>query len=611
MILLPKWHSHPPVSANVDWSDPLTKKLVAVIDSRTGQNLIRPGSPTIVGTKLKPLRDRLYRGFGSNYGVGDTDVITSSFFAAPELYAPRSYFFRYLAFSRGGGTFGRILHKGGAGNGSEDIYAANQLNCFAYQRNDNGVARYCDIAIPWGTIGVPHSMAVSVSGNPFVSAAYLDGVSESTSGSDSGGGVAPSDSQPYEIGNRAYDKTRVWDGMIGCLFVWDRMLSPEDARALNANEWRMFQPSRRIWTLATAVPPAALTADLSVTLDSVGSASAGSLGLAASEVATLASVTATIAGALSTQAASSTALDSVQLVSTATLDSVPLDDRTADENVTLEATTIDSAGALALTANSALNLADVTTLSAASASIAASIAAQINTAIIGLASTLDSADLNVSLADVGLESSGNLGASQITADATLNLANVAPISAATVQTQAAVVKTLESVGLAGAVANQLATVLVRTLDDVAIQATAVLGIMRSADANLQLADVTGSASASLGLAAIASNTFDVSLVASATLVTGASQSAALDDVTVESTALIYSGLLIEADIVLDDVTTVGIAFVLPLPTPVDVNLDNGLNQAMLRASNLGYDLGKRLDSESDSLNASLRLRGLL
>lgn len=282
------WTRKPPNGTPLDWGNPLTARLMAAIQSDGVDVAINRPPTSITGTRLAPAYSGLMRGFGATYGVGSTDaILTANTAVAP---AGQTTLAVYQCNGAGGGGFGRLFQKGAntsyshlLGVGGAGLWMARYVTAGAVSQN---------VSIPRGTDGVPHVIIYTsdglVGGAPPASgvAGYLDGVLQTLS-TGSSSGVSGQDAAPYYVGNRS-DAARAWDGWIGLVLVWARVLVPAEIEALSKNPWQVYEPRK----VLIGVPSAgAGTGDIAA---SGGAVAGGSAALSVSY--TLAAVGLAVAG---------------------------------------------------------------------------------------------------------------------------------------------------------------------------------------------------------------------------------------------------------------------------------------------------------------------------
>jgi hypothetical protein len=84
-----------------------------------------------------------------------------------------------------------------------------------------------------------HTLAITMTAAG-VTKMYLDGVSQGLTGA-SYSNSATTQTAQFIVGNRP-DNTRSWNGYLGNLFIWDRVLSDNDVATISANPWQIFRP---------------------------------------------------------------------------------------------------------------------------------------------------------------------------------------------------------------------------------------------------------------------------------------------------------------------------------------------------------------------------------
>ncbi len=398
----------------IDWGNPLTQGLDLAIDSAAGRDLITGLFLTAAGTKLVPAGSALLRGFGTR-GGSSSDIQTSSYTTNSTA---RSYVFTYLATSFGGGTFGRIWQKSAGSIGSDSCYATSAAGNYLQFVRQNTTA---NITYGIGVLGVPHVGVFTHDGiNNAGANFWLDGVQQVNTGTGASSANSAPDAGVYYIGNRS-DLTRNWDGLIGVILAFNRVLSPAEALSLSNNPWQLFKAPRSDWI--PVLPTAGLagrTATSAITLADV-------TGVAADKVASNAAISTTlvdVAGAAAGKVASNAAA-SVTLAGTT--GSMPATNAAkANQTTTLAGTGSSMAATAASKAAQSTTLADVTISSAATN------AAKINQSAT-LAGTTGSGDIS-SGASLPIRS----------ADALVALAGTSSVTAGT-----SLVTAVSSVTLAG------------------------------------------------------------------------------------------------------------------------------------------------------------------
>lgn len=271
--------SQPQHAVPIDWSKPITRGLSAVLQA-DGFEPVGKTLAGITGAKATPSTRGVARGFGSTYGAGGADVVTTQFTG---YAAAHTVVIPYLCHGSGGGGFGRLLFKGtDATNYAETVlYTSGHLEIGF---RGTSVSQY--IAAPLGALDVPHVFAYSTdgvtAGSPPASgvAAYLDGVAQTLSAPSLASGLVDGQTgRPYYIGNRYESGTlvRAWDGWIGSIPLWSRVLSPGEVASISANVWQIYE-DEELWIY---VPVSSGTSGIAAS----GAAQAGGSAAASAQVA--------------------------------------------------------------------------------------------------------------------------------------------------------------------------------------------------------------------------------------------------------------------------------------------------------------------------------------
>lgn len=241
----------PLIQYNRDWS--LGRDLAALIDDRTGRNLINnQNAPTITGTAVRgvgyPISGQT-RGYGSTYGAGTTDMVTTAFTGNGTRRTYAIWGYRSGVSAAG---ISRVFDKfdTGSGNIVDSLYYNNTGPVYEYRRYwTGGVTQWTVSTIPsidtWALFVVTYVSTAGVKPNIYINNAELS----VTTSVDSSGTVVDT-AAPYCIGNRISDSARVWEGMLGPLLIWDRILSPGEIWSLYdpMTRWSMYwRPSTTVW----------------------------------------------------------------------------------------------------------------------------------------------------------------------------------------------------------------------------------------------------------------------------------------------------------------------------------------------------------------------------
>lgn len=232
-----------PFVAGINWGHPITHGLVfATLNDWTNHNDVDGLSPTLVGTKARTFQViETIRGYGSTYGVGSTDKLTTN------LTLPNGFTIAfYLIYNGlGGGSVGRILSTNGANE--DTIIRVFGGTALAFSRDTTApgaVAR--TITIP--TVGVlTHNVIVCYPDTTVAPDWYFNGIASTASSSTSTGSYQDTGYVDWNIGNRSAGD-RNWDGAIGGFTVWNRPLNAIEAWSLYdpATRWDMYRiPTRK------------------------------------------------------------------------------------------------------------------------------------------------------------------------------------------------------------------------------------------------------------------------------------------------------------------------------------------------------------------------------
>jgi hypothetical protein len=225
---------------------------------------MRSATPT--GMKQLAMPGAMAAAFGAAIGAGSTDKIVTGLSGAFSTVTGRSYFFRARRNGGGGGGLGRLFDKTNGATGQFLMWytADNRINYGFYL---NGGATEVNIPVPnsaaAAAIGSVFDILVTHAfvGNTHIVSIYINGVLAVTDASRTTA-LVDAVGTPLTIGNRASDNARGWDGQIECAYVWDRVLSQDEATQLSANRYQLFvDPSEAEDFVPVAVGGYKLTAD--------------------------------------------------------------------------------------------------------------------------------------------------------------------------------------------------------------------------------------------------------------------------------------------------------------------------------------------------------------
>jgi hypothetical protein len=232
------WDQQPQEAVEVDRSNPLSSALIYA-DPGGARDSVSATTAVVSGAKQVVTARGVATGFGATFGTGGTDAVTSPI----RYHAPRrTYFFRVLRNGAGGGSAGRLFDVGASG--ARTLFWNGTFNAITF--NALWQTSFGQWYAPAGSTptGAIQSVCItydqsSVSNDPVI---YLDGVSVAVTESLTPAGLPWAETtDPFVFGNRAA-LDRGWDGWIGEVFVWDRLLSPSEVAEVHANPWQLFQP---------------------------------------------------------------------------------------------------------------------------------------------------------------------------------------------------------------------------------------------------------------------------------------------------------------------------------------------------------------------------------
>lgn len=255
-------YTQPQENPRINWANPITRSLAAVISARSGQNMLYPVAQNgLSGAGIAPTPSY---GLAADFiGKASTSKVTTNFLlTSPNSTTPgdRTYFMPFLRNGNGGGSFGRFFQKG-----SNECYLMEDVgtNTFVFVQSTSGggnlsTQRFPPLGGLSGTVGW-HTIAVTITAGGTVKM-YLDGVSQGLTASSYSNG-ATTQTSAYVLGNRSTDNARVWNGQLGDLLIFDRVATDDEILSLHNNQNHIYKPTaRRLWVGAaggtnTAVNP--------------------------------------------------------------------------------------------------------------------------------------------------------------------------------------------------------------------------------------------------------------------------------------------------------------------------------------------------------------------
>lgn len=236
-----RWIRQPPHVVGVDWNNPITRNLALARNGGQYELDFPRSKLEVTGTSLSVARaSNTFRttGFGTS-GVGTTDALGTS---VSQGATQRSFFSRWNRTGAGGNNIGRLLVKGNdfslwvrSDNNSLALNAGWSTQVGEWSSPASGVA-----ANVWYTTLWVYDKS-SISNNPIC---YINGTSVTLTRDFAPSGSSLTNSDAYVIGNNsATGGIRQFDGFIGEVFVWNRLLSAQEARELHVNSFQIFRPA--------------------------------------------------------------------------------------------------------------------------------------------------------------------------------------------------------------------------------------------------------------------------------------------------------------------------------------------------------------------------------
>lgn len=257
-ILLPqKWRQQPPYRTDIDWSNPLAKRLrlaqtssAGLVDLVNQWPATKSTSDEIRGVNIPRLGSAVsFKGAdvtngGIDFGqvqASRNDQITVLLVANPTNAAPQVLFnqrvgsgvFNQFGFAANTGTL-LATRTGGLAVYVFDV-SANRLS------TTSTATTFAD--------GAFHVYAATVAGQNTTPAIYVDGQAISVSAGNTPASTWWSSTQKTRIGNLAdytTDAAYAASCDIPLCLVWDRALSAAEIQQISANPWQIFQPLRGI-----------------------------------------------------------------------------------------------------------------------------------------------------------------------------------------------------------------------------------------------------------------------------------------------------------------------------------------------------------------------------
>lgn len=187
--------------------------------------------PTIVGTKVASRQLGLMRGYGATDGVGSTDKLTAETISANST-----------------GVSVLFIATQNSAVSTTRLYSLNDSHVFTQAATQNLTFALSGGAPFWTTPALttrPTVNVITYAGGTADPLMWRDGVSQTvTHNVGTRSGTIAAATSALQIGNRTAGD-RVYDGSIGLLVWFNRILSDAEARSLSINPWQLFAPKTR------------------------------------------------------------------------------------------------------------------------------------------------------------------------------------------------------------------------------------------------------------------------------------------------------------------------------------------------------------------------------
>ncbi len=266
-------YTQPQENPRINWANPITRSLAAVISARSGQNMLYPVAQNgLSGAGIAPTPSY---GLAADFiGKASTSKVTTNFLlTSPNSTTPgdRTYFMPFLRNGNGGGSFGRFFQKG-----NNECYLMEDVatNTFGFVQSTSAGGnlssqRFSPPGGLSGTVGW-HTIAVTITAGGTVQM-YQDGVSQGLTAVTYTNG-ATTQTGAYVLGNRSTDNARVWNGQLGDLLIFDRVATDDEILSLHNNQNQIYKPtSRRLWVVGAGGGAAALAGNATAQASATGS----------------------------------------------------------------------------------------------------------------------------------------------------------------------------------------------------------------------------------------------------------------------------------------------------------------------------------------------------
>ncbi len=192
------------------------------------------------------------RGFGSGEGSGTTDRIAYANYAAINDLNTLTYALWTYRTGNGGGNNGRIVDKRNANaSGGAFLYTTATNYAFEQHRWSGGKGAWHETR-PAGNVWVHVAITYDAGSTANDPTFYFDGVSQGAPVEDvTPSGTLAAETEILHVGNSGAT-TRVWDGRLCEVAIWNRVLSPSEVASLGDGFSPLFFP-RGLVLYSTAV----------------------------------------------------------------------------------------------------------------------------------------------------------------------------------------------------------------------------------------------------------------------------------------------------------------------------------------------------------------------
>lgn len=223
--------SQPQQAGVINRANPITNNIVVAFNGGVTKdyNNVTSKQMTVSGTRTNAGYRGVNVGFNATFGNSSADIITTD---STVDSAKRSWFARVYVQAT---NTSRIFEKGTNGGAIGGDGAGNIIISRAYSGGQSPLYGFVPVLNEWFNLLVTWDSSGSD-----IPKAYVNGIDTFliNSGTPPSGTLVTT-SSAVVIGNRP-DLARSWDGMISCAYVWDRILSPNEALELHRNPWQVF-----------------------------------------------------------------------------------------------------------------------------------------------------------------------------------------------------------------------------------------------------------------------------------------------------------------------------------------------------------------------------------